>query len=339
MAKVSVIMPVFNSERYIREAIQSVLNQSFTDFELIIINDGSTDKSLEIIRSFKDDRIVLVNNEKQMYTIMAARNRCLELSRGTYIAPLDSDDITHKDRLGLEVDFLEKNPAFGLVGSSVIVIDENGKKTGVEWKEKIPSEKIPIRLLFSNCFAQSSVMIRKSAIPKEGYIGNVSEDYPLWIRILKTWKAHKLPEFLLDYRVHSENSTSKKRALLDEDVDSIIRSQLEEFDVHPSKEELILHRTNYTFTGEVEEAKAFIAKREQWLLGLCEANQKTKRYDVKTFNEVMAERFLTTLEANSRLGFYYNWKKFLSSPISKNLNWQEEWQKLIKFFIKCLIKK
>ncbi|MDO8482546.1 MAG: glycosyltransferase [bacterium] len=335
--KVSVIMPVYNSEKYLRQAIQSVLDQSFRDFELIIINDGSTDKSLEIIRSFTDPRIVLLSNDKKS-TIVESRNHGLDASRGEFIAPLDSDDIAMKDRLKLQVAFLEKNLDFGLIGGGVSVIDKDGKATGALWKEKIPSEKIPIRLLFGNCFAQSSVMIRKSAIPAEGYIEGTSEDYALWVRILKNWKAKNIPDILLKYRSHDENTTTRKGVLLRQAVNQVLLSELENLGMQVTAEELALHRTNYTFVGTTEETKKIIDKREQWLLKLIETNRKTARYDVQIFNEVMAERFLTTLHTNARLGFYA-WKKFKNSPLSKNLNRKEEWLTLLKFFIKCLLRK
>ncbi|MBI2476204.1 MAG: glycosyltransferase [Candidatus Taylorbacteria bacterium] len=334
--RVSVIMPVYNSEKYLRLAIQSVLNQSFTDFELLIINDGSTDKSLEIIRSFADTRIVLLQSDKKT-TIVESRNHGLEASRGEFIAPLDSDDIALKDRLKLEVAFLEKNPDFGLVGGGVSVIDETGKATGARWQEEIPSEKIPIRLLFGNCFAQSSLLIRKKAVPPEGYIEGTSEDYALWVRMLKTWKAKNLRKILLKYRAHNENTTTRKSALLRQAVNQVILSQLEGLGVRADAEALALHRASYTFVGTAEEVKKFMDRRELWLLKLIEANRKTNRYDVKTFNEVMAERFLTTLQTNARVGFY-GWKKFWSSPLSKCLNKKEEWPALLKFFIKCLLK-
>ena len=330
-------MPVYNSEKYLRQAIQSILDQSFADFELIIINDGSTDRSLEIIKSFSDPRILLFNTENKS-TIVESRNHGLKISRGEFIAPLDSDDIAIANRLKMEVAFLEKNPDFGLVGGGVSVIDKNGKATGARWQEKIPTEKIPIRLLFGNCFAQSSLLIRKSAIPKDGYIEGTSEDFALWVRMLKKWKAKNLPNILLKYRSHDENTTTRKSVLLREAVNQVLLSQLETLGVHANAEELTLHRKNYTFVGTTKETKKFIDARELWLLKLIEANRKTNGYDVKNFNEVMAERFLTTLQTNARLGFYA-WKKFRSSPFLKYLNRKEEAMKLAKFFVKCLLKK
>lgn len=335
--RVSVIMPVYNSEKYICQAIQSVLDQSFSNFELIIINDRSTDRSLEIIKSFVDRRIVLINNDKKG-TIVESRNQGVRLSRGEFIAFLDSDDITHPDRLKAEVVFLEKNPDAGIVGASVRIIDKDGKETGVKWRENISSEKIPIRLLFGNCFSQSSVMLRKKAIPDEGYRPGFAEDYDLWVRMLRTWKGFHLPKLLLKYRIHVENTSTRKRALQQESVNQIIQTQLENLGINTEPEDLIIHRANYGFAGTDEETKKFIEKRELWLLKLAEANQKSGRYTTKLFNEVLAERFLTTLQTNARLGLYA-WKKFWKSPLSKNLNLKEDFVKLLKFTVKCLLQR
>ena len=335
--KVSVIMPVFNSMKYLHQAIRSILDQSFKDFELIIINDNSTDESLDVIRSFSDQRIILINNEKRG-TITESRNQGIAMSRGEFIAPLDSDDIAHKDRLKLEIEFLESHPDVGLVGSHVILINKDGEPTGVKWKEKIPDEKIPIRLIFSNCFSQSSLLIRKRAIPEGGYIEGTSEDYALWVRMMKNWKAHIMPKALLSYRTHGENTSTTKSALLHQAVNEILRSQLERIGIEASDEELKLHRMNYRFSGSDHETKSFINKREHWLLKLREANKECGPYDAEVFDEVIAERFLTTLDANSRLGFY-NLRIFQQSLILKKLNWSENCLKILKFVIKCLIRK
>lgn len=327
-------MLVSNSEAHLRPAIESMLNQSFTDFEFIIVNDCSTDRSLEIIESFNDPRIIVINNTEKT-TIAESRNIGIQKSRARFIASFDSDDIAHPDRLKVEVEFLESHPDFGLVGSFVRLIDRNGAPTGVKWAEKISSEKVPIRLLFGNCFAQSSVMIRKSALPSEGYGTGISEDYPLWIRIAQTWKVANLPYILLDYRVYDQNNTSKKKELLHAHVNEILRSQLQKLGIDASPEELIIHRTNYTYKGTKTEVKDFIAQREAWLIKLSLANHKTHIYDTKMFNEVMAERLLTTLGANTGVGFY-GWNILIQSPLTKYLNLTEEWKNSMKFFVKSL---
>ena len=125
MPKVSVIMPVFNGERYLSESITSILDQSFEDFEFIIINDGSTDKSSRILRSFKDERIRLIEREHQGFSL--SLNEAIQLSKGNYIARMDADDIAMKDRLRLQYDFLESHSELDILGGQAEVMDKTGK--------------------------------------------------------------------------------------------------------------------------------------------------------------------------------------------------------------------
>ncbi|NHJ46179.1 MAG: glycosyltransferase family 2 protein, partial [Asgard group archaeon] len=115
--KVTVLMSVFNGEKYLREAIDSVLHQTFTDFEFLIINDGSTDNSVEIINSYDDERIHLVHNEQNI-GLAASLNKGINLARGEYIARMDCDDINHQTRLEKQVKFMDKNPDIGLLSSA-----------------------------------------------------------------------------------------------------------------------------------------------------------------------------------------------------------------------------
>jgi len=123
---VSVNMVVFNGERFIGEAIQSILDQTYTHFELVIMDDGSTDNTNIIVNSFSDPRIQFITSEKNN-GIVHARNTALDISKGDYIAILDADDISLPARLEVEVSFLESNPEFGLVGGRAELIDENGE--------------------------------------------------------------------------------------------------------------------------------------------------------------------------------------------------------------------
>ena len=123
---ISINMVVFNGSKFILEAIQSILNQSYVNFELIIVNDGSVDSTAAVINSFSDSRIRVITLEKNT-GVVNARNTALKASKGDYIAILDADDISFSNRLEVEVRFLESNPEFGLVGGRAEMIDENGE--------------------------------------------------------------------------------------------------------------------------------------------------------------------------------------------------------------------
>lgn len=161
---ISVIMPVYNAEKFLDESIESILNQTFKDFEFIIIDDGSTDNSLKIIRKYKkkDKRIkVLINKKNQ--GIAETRNKGLRIAKGKYIVTFDADDISLQKRLQIQYYFLERNQNIFLVGGSAIIIDENGRDFGVFKKFNNP-EKIRKKLLKSNPIINSSVMFRNKKI-------------------------------------------------------------------------------------------------------------------------------------------------------------------------------
>lgn len=202
--KVTVLMPVYNAEKYISEAIQSILNQTFRDFEFLIINDGSTDSSVEIIESFKDERIRLVHNEKNM-NLVPTLNRGLELAQGEYVARMDADDISYPTRLEKQVEYMDKNPEIGICGTWIEFFDA-GK--GIQ-KYPVEHELIKASILFFNPMAHPTVMMRKAILNENNlrYSRNLSEDYDLWGRASFLVKLHNLPEVLLNYRISKGSYT------------------------------------------------------------------------------------------------------------------------------------
>ncbi len=198
---ISVILPVYNAEKYLRDSIASILAQHFDNFELIVLNDGSTDDSEKIISSFHDDRIVYVRHANR--GLAATINRGILLARGKYIARQDNDDISVPQRFAEQYNFLESHPDIALLGCSAVIIDENGKTTGRFHDH--PTSEIQLRyaLLFNNPFVHSSVMIRKSVFEKSGGYSedpNLFEDYEMWSRIARVSGIANLPSRLLQYR-------------------------------------------------------------------------------------------------------------------------------------------
>jgi len=333
--KITVIMTVYNGEKYIKEAIDSILRQTYKNFELLIINDGSTDNTLKIVNQYQDKRLKLIQNPINS-GIVYSRNKALEESTGEFIAVLDADDIALPTRLKKQLNFLEKNTDFGLIGGWAELIDEYGNLTGIKWKNKIPPNRISSTLLFNNLFTHSAAMLRKNAIPADGYRQyEISCEFDLWIRMAKKWKLGNLNEILVKYRIHSEGVSKNKKETLDQELKQIYTSQLSCLDIRPSDEELKIHRTNFTFQGK--NIKEFIDKREAWLEKLNKANNEVGYYPKHEFAEVISERWLYSCDSNSVAGFWI-WKKFWHSPLSKQIHWSD-WNRLLKFFIKCLLKK
>ena len=208
---VSVILPAFNCGRWLGLAIESVLQQSFTDFEFIIINDGSTDNTEQIIHSFYDQRIMYVKNIKNEGLIYSL-NRAIDLSEGKYIARMDSDDICRPERLAKQKLFLDQNEDITVVASTVELINEQGENTG-PWKldqQTITPRQIKKALLKQNCVVHPTVMVRAGILKTleyKSYQKNI-EDYDLWLRMLsRGHKISKINEPLLLYRIHRNSVT------------------------------------------------------------------------------------------------------------------------------------
>lgn len=216
MVKVSVLMPVYNTkEEYFREAIESVLNQSFKDFELLIVDDFSEPYIEKTVKSYKDERIKYHRLDKNSGA-SAARNFAIERIQGEFIAFLDSDDISLENRLKHQLEYFEKNPQIGCLGTGVKGIGSEGDK--VEFKTFSSSFEIELYLIFSGCaFCQSSVMLRKSILIDNNiryqtkYVP--AEDYGLWLSLIGYTQFYVLPEVLTLYRFYPENISHRQKDL------------------------------------------------------------------------------------------------------------------------------
>lgn len=199
---VSVLLPVYNGAAYLAQAIDAALAQSYRNFELIVINDGSKDDSEAIISGYQDPRLRAYHQENQ--GLAATLNRAIGLARGKYLARQDQDDVSLPSRLDKQVAFLEAHPACGLVGSWAEIWRDNTPTGRIH---KHPSENLALKfeLLFDNPFVHSSVLIRRSALDRVGlYSTDPSrqppEDYELWSRIARHFEVANIPEVLLIYR-------------------------------------------------------------------------------------------------------------------------------------------
>jgi glycosyltransferase involved in cell wall biosynthesis len=202
--RVSVVMPVRDGSRWLREAIRSILDQTLTDFELIIVDDGSIDDSPDIIRSISrgDPRIRAIRLDRQ--GLVAALNSGLSESRGQFIARLDADDRTHPLRLQRQAEYMDCHPDVGLLGTWANQIDEQGSVMRA-LRPQTGSEALKIMLQRTNPFVHSSVMLRALDLRKVGFYRRAfegAEDYDLWLRMSERAAIANLPENLVDYRWH-----------------------------------------------------------------------------------------------------------------------------------------
>lgn len=210
---ISVIMPVYNGERFLRETIDSVLNQTYQNFEFIIVNDGSVDSTQQIIGSYADKRIVPLNLTRNQ-GVSNARNRGTELSRGKFIAFCDADDLYDPGRFQTQFDFLTGNPTVDVCGSYFIVF-ENGQETLI--KHPLTDQEIKEHFFTGNCIGQPSVMGKSSVFRKYKYNPELqaSEDYDLWARMATDGVVFaNLPYPLVKYRLHPAQASKTKGRLL-----------------------------------------------------------------------------------------------------------------------------
>ena len=202
MPRISVVMSVYNGEKYLSEAIKSILNQIYKDFEFIIIDDGSTDSSRAIITSFKDDRIKPLINERNI-GLTKSLNKGLFYADGEFIARQDADDISLPERLELQIQCLDRHPEVAVLGTSYYVIDKDGKII----EERKPAPNPMSTLITGNRLTHGSVMFRHSVMEELGKYDEChfkyAQDYEYWLRISKHYQIKNLEQSLYKLRVHS----------------------------------------------------------------------------------------------------------------------------------------
>jgi glycosyltransferase involved in cell wall biosynthesis len=221
--RITVLMSVFNDARYVSEAIESILNQTLTDFEFLIINDGSTDSTPEILGWYarQDDRIRIFSQDNIGLT--KSLNRGLKFARGEYIARMDADDISLRHRLQTQQDFLDAYSEIAVLSSGAEIINEEGHITA-EYNPVLSSALLQWRLLFGNCLLHSTVMFRKDVIVRSGsYPADclVAQDYDLWAKLLSlNAEICQLPEILIQYR---QNKQAISFRLNDKQIETSLR--------------------------------------------------------------------------------------------------------------------
>jgi len=316
--EISILMPAYNAALYIKDAIESILNQNFKNYNLIILNDGSTDQTEQIIGEFKDPRIIYLKNENNM-GLSFSRNKLIKSANGKYIAWMDADDISHPDRLTKEYKYLEKHPHVALVSSWVQIIDSNGKPTGKSIRSFIPSDYLSPLFLFVNYVAQSSVLIRKSILDTFSYNDNFPpvEDYQLWTQIAYKHSLHILPEFLVWYRVHANNMSSQQRDRAKNGILLNYKEQLHHLGITPTEKQLEFHY-QIAFSPESLQKEDELKEVATWFQILETANKISNIYTLKSLEYILKDRWIKVcfsgtlnLSKWERIKIYFQskWKK------------------------------
>ena len=202
---VSVLMPTFNDAPFLRMAIDSILSQTFTDFEFIIINDGSTDDTSAILDTYHDPRIVRLENSTNLKRAESS-NRGLAVAKGKYIARMDADDVSLQERLQQQVQFMEVNSDIGVLSTALMLVNQNMEYI-TTWKLPQMHNELMLRMLFSNAANHGPALMRKDKLKKvHGYntAYNRKLDIELWTRLSKVTRFHSLPDILYQYRVRPD---------------------------------------------------------------------------------------------------------------------------------------
>lgn len=274
MPKVSVVMPAYNAEKYISEAIDSILEQTYSDFEFIIINDCSTDYTEEIILSYDDPRIVYLKNEKNM-GVAATLNRGLAIAQGEYIARMDADDISLPERFEKQVQFLDNNLSVAVLGSAVERFGENGD---LERKcFSVDSEEMKLDMFFSCGIAHPSVMLRRDVIAALGGYDlwfEGMEDYELWCRVMEKYAIVACPDVLLRYRIHGNQVTKNPSEKYSKRMRHLKIRQLDRLGISEDKAESYFNLCLGQRPETGEQAERLCAFLNQCI----EENQKRKEY-------------------------------------------------------------
>ena len=292
--RVSVFIPTYNRQDLIGDAVGSVLAQTFRDFELIVVDDGSTDRTCEIVEAFGDPRVRLVSNGANL-GIPVSRNRGLELARGEYLAILDSDDRMLPDRLQRQVAFLGAHSDIALIGSWARFIDDAGRPTGRRRIQPVDPADVDATLLFRCCISNRSVMGRTEIMRAYGYDPAFirCQDYDLFVRMSGRHRMANLPEILVEARQHSGQITRATFDIGDRLKQRIAGRQLDELGVHYTESDLVAHvglsRTRKS--GRVPD-RALLDWAEPWLASLVEANRTSARYDARALANAAAEVWL-----------------------------------------------
>ena len=330
---VTVLMPVYNAASYLREAIDSILTQTYRDFEFLIINDGSTDETEQIIKSYTDARIVYVKNETNLKLITTLNNG-IQLSRGKYIVRMDGDDIALSNRIQKQIDFMESNPTVGLLGSFIRSI---GSGNDIEIGYSTSHDEIKFKLLFYTHFPHPTAVIRRDVLISHNlqfehkYIH--CEDFVMWNKIAQVSQLAILPEILVLRRVH-DDQISNKYQTIQETISSEIRKELLTILVPDLSSELMASYDSFLHGSAPHDCNMTIQ-----LLDLYEKliykNRKLRIYNESLLEPFFKNSYWNLCLASTGCGMRI-YKVFAKSLCFKEFTLDKK-NKLL-FFLKCLFR-
>jgi hypothetical protein len=304
------IMPLHDAAAFVGEAIASVRRQSFANFELLVVDDGSTDGGPDIVRSIADDRIRLISTGRNAGP-GAARNRGLAEARGGLIGFFDSDDIAVPDMLSAAMDAI--GAGYEIVSGWHEGIDDKGELTGLDSKPEIDPAKLGPVMLFRNCFATSGLLMKRECELFDETLA-VASDYDMWARLIVARRGILLPRVQARYRSHQGNISHRRAALTGECLRRIHARQIARLGMEASAAELELHASlgSFTFGTPMETVHA----AERWLLKLDAANVTAAVYPDAPFRETLGEYWYGVCHSAGEHGLR-TLREYYESPLAR----------------------
>lgn len=293
---ISVIMSNYNTpEEYLREAIESILNQTYSDFEFIIVDDCSTDNSLEIIKSYKDPRISVIKNEVNM-GITKSLNRALAVSKGEFVARMDADDICLPERFEKQVEYLKQNREVIVCGTWVELFGNGADAYNEKYSRKILPEKetLQINLLFGNhmniihptAMFNHKLLKDNNIVYNENYI--YAQDYRMWVDCSQKGELKNIPEILFKYRIHNKAVSSDKKSVQTECAKNIMAEQLAWLGLELPEDWEEVHWE--LLTGR----KPYDLRYLEWIKTIIKANKKHKVFNHKKLKKMLWTKWTET---------------------------------------------
>jgi glycosyltransferase involved in cell wall biosynthesis len=289
---VSCILPVHDGAAYVREAVESILTQTFADFELIVVDDVSSDRTPEILASIGDPRLRIVRSETRG-GIAGSCNRAIALARGRYIARMDHDDVSLPQRFARQVAFLDAHPDVAICGTWVRMFSGGWQR---DRKLEADSQRIRCLFLMFNVLSHPSVMIRRDVLERHALrydeTFESAEDYDLWTRTSWVSKLSNIPQVLLLHRVHPAQISQRGKPRQLDEADFVRNRELERLGVRFEADEAAFHRALYA--RDLTPNEAWLAPAERWLTRILAANERTRLFDPRVLTAALLDHVLLT---------------------------------------------
>lgn len=330
--RVTVLMPVRNGERYLGEALDSILGQTFRDFEFLVIDDGSTDRTGEILSKCGDERLRVVRHHSGV-GVAATLNEGLRLARTEYVVRMDADDVSRPGRVEAQVLFMDRNPEVGICGTWIRFI---GEEEGTVIRYPGHPDAIRCLLLFNNALAHPAAIFRREMLEANAVAYDPgclhAEDYDLWVRASRRFRLANIPRVLLDYRVHEGQVWSVHEREQERSSAMIRGGQLERLGFAPSEDEVALHEA--ICNRKLAADRSSVERARSWLERLRSANELAAEYPEPAFASVLGSRWFEICAGATRLGWWTR-KAFRSSPLCRAAG--PDRVRDLKFGIKCVL--